>query len=348
MSKLRSVVMGTGGWAETHLKAYAGCTEIEPVGICGHQNVERLSELSATCDGAEQSLDLGELLERVQPDVLDIACNPHFRLEAVRAAMVPCIKLLNVEKPLALKPEDAYEIERLCVENDKLLVVNHQCKFLPGFAKAKEIIAGGGIGEIDFMRATCQGNLLEQGTHLIDMVMFFNDYWPAAWVMGQVDEMEGLDKPSGAAPDSAVAIVAFENGVRATMEFGSAGHEIRGETGMKWYKFAVDVYGSQGHLKASLNKPLEVTAYSDGKTVTEESSWDKHYIEALTAHLDAAARYARNSVEGHVSDLAKSMASFQVTMAIYASAIGGGKIALPQRFDDGLISRLRDRGQTLV
>ena len=348
MSKLRSVVVGTGGWAETHLKAYAGCTEIEPVGVCGHENVDRLRELSATCEDVEQSLDLGELLERVQPDVLDIACNPHFRLEGVQAAMAPCIKLLNVEKPLALMPEDAYEIERLCQENDKLLVVNHQCKFLPGFSRAREIIAGGVIGEIDFMRATCQGNLLEQGTHLIDMAMFFNGYCPVEWVMGQVDEMEGFDKQSGAAPDAAVATIVFENGVRATMAFGSVGHEIPGETGMKWYKFAVDVYGSQGHVKVNLSKTLEVTTYSDGKTLTEESSWDKHYIEALTAHLDAAARYARDPVEGHISDLAKSMASFQVTMAIYASASGDGRIALPQRFDDGLISRLRERVQTTV
>ena len=346
MSKLRSLVVGTGGWAETHLKAYAGCRNIEPVGICGHRDAEKLAELSAAFGIPEQSLELGELIERVQPDVLDIACNPHFRLEGVRTAMVPSVRLLNVEKPLALTPEDAYEIERLCVENGKLLVINHQCKFLPGFAKAKQTIAGGAIGEIAFIRATCQGNLLEQGTHLIDMVMFFNDYCPVAWVMGQVDEMEGLDKPSGAAPDAAVAMMAFEDGVRATLDFGSVGHEIRGETGVKWYKFALDVYGSEGHVKVSLNNSLEVTTYSDGKTLIEESSWDKHYIEALTAHLDAAAAYARNPVAGHMSSLAKSMGSFHVTMAIYASATGGGRITLPQRFDEGLISRLRERGPT--
>ena len=98
LSKLRSVVVGTGGWAETHLKAYAGCRNIGPVGICGHHNVERLAELSAACGIREQSPDLVELVERVQPDVLDIACNPHFRLEGVRAAMVPSIKLLNESK----------------------------------------------------------------------------------------------------------------------------------------------------------------------------------------------------------------------------------------------------------
>ena len=75
--------------------------------------------------------------------------------------------------------------------------------------------------------------------------------------------------------------------------------------------------------------------------MTEEASWDKHYLQALTEHLDAVARYARNPAEGHISDLAKSLDSFQVIMAIYASGCGGGRIELPQRFDDHLMTRLQ-------
>lgn len=332
--------MGTGGWAEAHAAAYRDCAEVELVGICGHRNIERLNDLAEKYGVPGRSLNLRELLAKTEPDILDLACNPHFRLEGVRAAMAPYVKLINLEKPLVLTPEDAYEIERLCLESDKLLTVNHQKKFLPAWRKAKDIIAAGAIGEIDFMRATCRGNLLEQGTHLVDMTLYFNDYRPVSWVMGQIDELQGLDKEGVSAPNAAVATVCFDDGVRAMMEFGSVGHEIPGETN-KWMQFSVEVFGSLGHVKVSLNKTLEMTTYADGRTVVEESSWDKHYLQALTAHLDAAARYAKNPAEGHVSDLAKSLASFQVIMAIYASGCGGGRIELPQRFDDQLIARLQ-------
>ncbi|MGQ9632236.1 MAG: Gfo/Idh/MocA family protein [bacterium] len=339
MAKLRAVLVGTGGWAEAHAAAYRDCSDVELVGICGHRNAERLNSLADKYGIPERSLSLRELLAKTEPDILDIACNPHFRLEGVRAAILPCIKLINLEKPMALTPGEAYEIERLCLENDKLLVVNHQKKFLPAWRKAKDTIASGAIGEINFIHSSCQGNLLEQGTHLVDMTLFFNDYRPVSWVMGQIDELEGLDKEGASAPDAALAMVCFENGVRATMEFGSIGHGVPGETN-KWHHFSVEVYGSRGHIKVALNKTLEVTTYADGKTAIEESSWDKHYIRAETEHLDAAARYARDPSVGHISDLPKSLASFQVIMGIYESGCGGGRVELPRHFDDSLMDRL--------
>ena len=339
MAKLKSVLVGTGNWAKAHATAYGNCTEVELDGICGHSNLDRLNLLAEECAIPECSLDLGELLARTKPDMLDIACNPHFRLEGVKAAMIPSIKVINVEKPLALTPGDAYEIERLCKENDKLLTVNHQKKFLPAWKTAKEFVASGGIGETGFIRASCQGNLLEQGTHLVDMALFFNDYNPVSWVMGQIDELEGLDKPAASAPDSAMAIVCAENGVRSVLTFGSIGHEVPG-SGPKWYHFTLEAYGSEGHVKVGLNTKVEMISYRDGKTVAEESSWTKDFLLGLTRHLDAVAQYAKDPAQGHWSNLDNSMQSFQVIMGIYASGCGDGRVEFPRRFDNQLMDRL--------
>ena len=190
------------------------------------------------------------------------------------------------------------------------------------------------------MRATCQGNLLEQGTHLVDMVMYYNDYCPVRWVMGQIDELEGLDKEGASAPDAALVTICFENDVRAMMTFGSIGHQIPGVDN-KWMQFAAEVYGSHGHVKVALNTSWELVNYGDGRTESGEASWVKNYLQALADHWDAAARYARNPAEGHISDLRKSLASFQVIMAIYGSGLGGGRVGLPQRFDNLLLTQLR-------
>ena len=86
MSKLQCVVVGTGGWAETHLRAYQLCTQVEPVALVGHANAERLEALAGRYGITYRSLSLAEALAATQAEMVDIACNPHYRLEGVRAA----------------------------------------------------------------------------------------------------------------------------------------------------------------------------------------------------------------------------------------------------------------------
>ncbi len=337
---IRSVVVGTGGWGETHVRAYGRCREVQLVGLCEpRDDLARLAELGERYSIVETSTDLAALLARTQPEMLDIACNPHFRLEGVRAALGTSVRLVNLEKPMALTPGEGYEIERLCRAHGLLLTVNHQKKFLPGWREVKEALASGAIGALEFIRATCQGNLLEQGTHLVDMALFYNDYQPLAWVMGQVDELEGLSKPGAGAPDAAIATVCFANGVRAHMEFGSVGRSIPGAAN-KWMNFGIEVYGSQGRAKVSLDTAWEVMTYADGRRVGGPTSWERDHVQAVAEHLDAAARYAQDPALGHISDLDKSMWSFEAIMGIYASACGAGRVTFPQRFDDDLIERL--------
>lgn len=112
-----------------------------------------------------------------------------------------------------------------------------------------------------------------------------------------------------------------------------------GETN-KWHQYAIEVYGTEGHLQVTLNKTLAVTTYADGRTVVEPSSWDEHHVQALAEHLDAAAHYAADPTVGHLSDLDNSLASFQVIMAIYASGCGHGRVSLPQTFGDELMAEL--------
>lgn len=341
--KMRAVLFGTGNWADAHAAAYAECREVALVGVSSRSDAARLNAFADKHGVAARSLDLEALLRELQPDILDIAAHPAYRLEGVRlAAGFPSIRLVNLEKPIALKPSDAYAIESICAERDKLLTINHQKKFLPAWRKAHDAIADGAIGTVEFMRATCQGNLMVQGTHLTDMALFFNGYCPAQWVMAQVDDLEALDDPRTPAPGAAVAVVGFENDARAVMTMGSVGHRLPGEEN-KWFQFGVEVYGAKGRIKVTLNQTLEITTDADGRTVVENSSWERDYVHAQAAHLDAAARYARDPAVGHVSDMARSALSYQVVMAIYASGAGEGRVQLPRRFDDDLIARLRAR-----
>ncbi|MBM7564051.1 Gfo/Idh/MocA family protein [Paenibacillus sacheonensis] len=341
--KLKAVLAGTKGWADAHAKAYQASERIELVGICGHSNTERLKALADRYGIAARTLDLETLLRETNPDIVDIVSSPDARLELVKTAVrFPSVKLINIEKPMALTPSEAYEIEALCKAHGKLALVNHQHKYLPAWHKAQQLLRAGAIGEIEFIRASTKVNIMEQGSHVIDMVMYFNDFSPIAWVMGQTGPYEGKDSSSIVAPDEAMASILFANGVRATVECGAFARSLQGETN-PFYHIGVDAYGTEGHLKIALNQTLEVRNYITGEHTVEKSSWDEHHFDALLAYVNSIPEYLANPEGGHICDLAHAMLSFQVIMAIYHTAEYGGKVELPRRFEDGIVERFADK-----
>ena len=94
---MRAVLVGTG-WGTTHAAAYHNCKEVKLVGICGHRNVDRLNALADEYQIPQRSLNLDELLAKKEPDILDIATNPHYRLEGVRATMIASITSISPEQ----------------------------------------------------------------------------------------------------------------------------------------------------------------------------------------------------------------------------------------------------------
>lgn len=337
--KLKVVLVGTKGWADAHAKAYQASDSIELVGICGHSNTERLNELADRYQIATRSLDLAILLQETSPDIVDIVSSADARLELIKVAVrFPGVKLINIEKPLALTPSEAYEIEELCSTHGKMVLVNHQHKYLPAWRKAQQLLRDNAIGEIEFIRASTKVNIMEQGSHLIDMVMYFNDFSPVRWVMGQTGPSEGKDSSSIIAPDEAMASILFANGVRTTIECGAFARSLKGETN-PFYHIGVDVYGTEGHLKIALNQSLEVRNYITGEHTIEKSSWEDSYMDALIDYVNSIPGHVANPQAGHICDLAHAMLSYQVIMAIYHTAEYGGKVELPHRFEDSIVER---------
>lgn len=339
MATCRALLLGTGGWAGAHAKAYRLCSEIELVGICGHRNQDKLAAMTREY-GVPGGTDLEAMLDELRPDVLDISCNPHCRVEPILAACQrPFVRLVNTEKPMALLPSEAQTIAEQCRATGTLLTVNHQKKYLPAWHKLAGLIQDGALGDMRFFRASCQGNLLEQGTHLVDMLMHFNGHAPLEWVMGQIDDLSGLAKTGASAPDSAIAELAFANGVRALLEVGNVGPNYPGETN-KWHHFGITAIGDRGMATITLNRTLEVIRFDEGTRNVEPSSWDEHFVAAIAAHLDDVARYVANPAVGHSSDLANSLLSFEALMGIYVSALRGGRVTFPTQFDDSLVDQL--------
>jgi predicted dehydrogenase len=175
------------------------------------------------------------------------------------------------------------------------------------------------------MATTCQGNLLEQGTHIIDMALFFSHYAPVEWVVAQVGELHGLRKPSASAPDLALAEMAFSNGVRCVMEFGTLGRLVAEETN-KWWRFAIEVCGEKGRLRVTLNSGAVVEFFDGRPRIEWETNWDRDFPGALVRHFELVVKNARGgSVPLFRPE--NALLSFNVVMAIYQSALSHARVA---------------------
>ena len=213
------------------------------------------------------------------------------------------------------------------------LVINHQLRFIEEWVRVKELASSGKLGEIRFIRASCRMNLLEQGTHLIDLVLSFNEDTPPEWVMGQVDGVGGFRKPHSA-PDAAMAAIYFQNGVRALVECGTNAPDVsRYEQSNS--NFHAEVYGSEGQAMCTLGYGWRewIKGQDAWGETRKTSGGQKELTEAMCDWLD-------DDAKKHPTRLEISLISFDIIMGVYQSALKRGVEQFPLSADDTLCEEL--------
>jgi len=173
-------------------------------------------------------------------------------IEAVRAG-----KHVLCEKPLARSPEECREIVRAAADAGRVLAVGFNYRFYPSFARAREVLEAGTIGELSHIRAytgysaTSHGQawvknadvvgggaLHDNGIHLIDLTRHF---------LGEVADVRGLATSRvwryGRAEDNGFLIMLSPEGRVATL------HASWTEWGK--YQFRLEIVGSLGRMIAT-------------------------------------------------------------------------------------------------
>jgi predicted dehydrogenase len=89
---------------------------------------------------------------------------------------------------------------------------NHQRRYGKPFRKTKELIDSGEIGQVVRMEAAIS-DLLDGGTHWIDMLSYFNSETPPEWVIGQIDARHEKRVFGAAVEWQGVCHVKYRNGV---------------------------------------------------------------------------------------------------------------------------------------
>ncbi len=142
MGKIRVAVIGAGGIAAAHLRAYAAHAErCEIVGIA--DVVESAAQEKVATYGGQIFRDGERMLDAVKPDAVSICTPPKFHLPAVAAAAARGSAVL-CEKPPA---RNLAETEAIVAATQSTLLQFAFChRFHPPLRAAQALIASGRLG----------------------------------------------------------------------------------------------------------------------------------------------------------------------------------------------------------
>jgi predicted dehydrogenase len=337
MPPFRAVLVGCGPRGEGHANAYALADDVELVGCCD-LDAERAADLARRFDIPTFSDNLDEMLETCRPDLVDVCTPASARLPVVKAAVAANPSALLVEKPLAWLPEEAREVAAVAESAGARLFVNHQLRYLPPVLELAELIAGGAIGEVRTIRATTQWSLLEQGTHLFDLVSFLlGDRVEFRRVVAQAVGWE----PSNAlpsAPHYTQGVVLADGDRRVYFECGPQAPTWPGRD-QPWHQAGIELTGTYGHAVWSLNRGWTCVA--------GDQRWENLYLHDDHDDLTEARMLddivqATRAGKAHQADVAVALRSFDVVMAAERSALHRQWVDLPARCADADVKELRE------
>ena len=222
------------------------------------------------------------------------------------------------------------------------LVVCHQMRFSDEFVSAKLAVDRGSIGTPYLYRASSFGHLMEQGPHMVDMILWLAGNPEVEWVMGQIADVETGRSSVHPAPAFVLGYVAFAGGARAILECGRSSQraiELPDET---WLQKRVQVLGTDGVIDSIVAHHCKIMSPSqaDWKTLAKgDASWNR-----ATAAFYEELRDVINDGGIHRNGGAVSLRGFEIIHAIYAAALARDRIEISPDFDKTALEEIMASG----
>ncbi|MFC1714017.1 Gfo/Idh/MocA family protein [Candidatus Poribacteria bacterium] len=319
MEAYRVGIIGCGGIARDHARAYG---KIQNVKVVAGAELDpgRREEFARDFDLQSSYEDYQEMLEKESLDIVSVCTWPKTHCDAVCKAAQSGCKGIMCEKPMATNLWEADQMFKACKENDVCLAIGHHHRFDPQLVKAKELINDKAVGDVVLLWGHCSLDLMNNGSHVVDMINFLNNDQEAEWIMGQIDtrsKRKGqANHPDMYAEDMAMGRICYKNGVRATIELG--------EFAPQAWQF--HVIGTDGIVDVNLpgGPPLRImSADTNGWIVPELEPCDSR--EAEMVELINAIEEGRE----HISSGQVGRNGLEIIMAVFESARSQRLVNLP-------------------
>ncbi len=256
-------VISCSDMAQSHMLAVKNHEQACLAAICDVDE-EKLREAGDKMGVEARYTDYRELLRHPGLDAVIIVTPDQLHREMVEESLKVGLHVL-CEKPLALLREDLNAIVAASRASDKKLMVGQICRFTPGFAKAKELIDAGELGDIYYVESEyahdyqdilsengwrsdpSRNGVVGGGCHAVDLLR---------WVAGDPIEVTAYANhkmlPIVPYDDCTIAILRFENDVIGKV-FVSTGCK-------RAYTMRSSFYGTKGTVVCDNTSP-SITFY---------------------------------------------------------------------------------------
>jgi predicted dehydrogenase len=312
-------IIGCGGIAREHARAY-GKMQNAKIVAAAEVDRERREKFAKDLGLANSYENYEDMLEKESLDIVNVCTWPKTHCDAVVKAAKSGCKGIMSEKPMATNLGETDQMIKACKENNVRLAIGHNHRFDPQLVKAKELINEKVIGDIVLLWGHCSLDLMNNGSHVVDMINFLNNDQPADWVMGQIDTRNMrkgyVNHPDMFAEDMAMGRICYKNGVRATVELGEFADQ----------NWQFHIFGTDGIM--DVNRPGSpalrfMSADTNGWTVPELNPCDPRVEEMV--ELIKAIEEKRE----HISSGQIGRNGLEIIMAVFESSRNRRLVNLP-------------------
>jgi predicted dehydrogenase len=340
MSKLQLGLVGCGGRGGHHLDAAVKSELFVPYAAADLDD-KRRQECAAQFSFQHQYADYAQMLsaERGKIDVLHVCTQPTLRTPVAMAAIASGVKAIVMEKPREMTLSASRKLVEACQAAGVLLVVNHQTRFMTEWVALRKAVQEQTIGSALSLRSQCS-NLLNQGTHMIDMAWQILGERPIKWLLGGADKRATGSK-THRGPRNALALVEFDGGVRGTFCFGDGDAPQFLPPGEQRYGgYNLEVRGSEGVAQAVLDHGYRRWNKAGELVESFESRWDgPNVLQAQMQVSRDVARALEDKSFKHPLRGESALVSMSAVEAICRSAVHGGMIHFPLIGDEDALDR---------
>lgn len=246
---MRIGLIGCGLHGRTRLSA--AMVAIEPVELAACADVDEAAAAGTASEWGYGShyTDFREMLDREELDAVMVSL-PHHLLKDASLAVIGSGRRLFVEKPAGVNAVEVVAIRAAAADAGLSAMVGYCMRYNPGRARARELLAGGLVGEpVQVMACksamplthwnarpeTGGGQLRWHGGHIVDQVL---------WMLGgnpvRVHAETRWHPETGADTESAFTIV-FEKGMTASVVVSAS---------LARHTDFFEVFGTQGRLRS--------------------------------------------------------------------------------------------------
>jgi predicted dehydrogenase len=345
LSKYRTAIIACGTIARVHARGWQGVVD-QPVSLsaCADTHPDARREFGNFFGIAEDKryADFREMLDKEQPDFVDVCSWHQQHAEMVIAAAARRPKAILCQKPMAVDLGEADAMQTACDRNGVKLVIAFQRPHHATWLAARELIREGAIGTVRQVQMDDGGNILNTNSHNIRLALFLMDEPSVDWVMGAVERTTDQVERGLPAEDACMGVAGCSNGATILI----MGNLVRG------LGQGCRVIGSDGVMELTTTRPPDSEIPSDAPMYMPEGPSARYNREIGTVRYfgpktngwqtveapwhDAWAHQCQEAidwVEGRVdkpiSSSDRGRAVEEVMMALFESARKKQRIYLP-------------------